>query len=1317
MKKRTLLSALAMLLVSVATMAQVESGKVYRIVNKMYGSYAYESAVDNTIRCSASGTSTDYNQFWIVTETSVESNYTLQNVYTGRYAAFNNSSAFTTITLPTYMYINDNSSVFSGCYTFTSTKGGGWGMHCNSSATCVPWNTTAEATNWTFQEVTISDAEIEEARTIYHNFISTINNEATIAKSFETLFEDKACTIMKPEYAAMSDEELMATMSEVPADLQAVALKIKNDSWDTVKREKEFRIYDYKPYSDVNKWVNILYTRLYSPIENPTGICTVNDKSYIYVFVDEVPTGTHIELREMTGTAYFGTNTTLHEGLNIVPAATTDGFLYVSYICNTDLEGKKLEDYPAVKIHIENGYVNGFWSKERGHTNADWKYMQDNMFQNTSAIQVKGTYSLLDFRRKEFLENCPEKIEEIINLWDFFNETQQRYMNLDKYWPWFNNLQLAMSDDSGFMDAGNHRTHYNNNTLSTIVNWDVMSTDAGSGWGPLHEIGHNNQYAIEIVGTSEVSNNALANIVNFERGTHVSRGQNMTNQIKSFENKIPYVVRGESEWGSQLFSMTRMYYQLFLYAHAVGNNPEFYPQLYERLRFDRLVGWSTGARDELDENGYYIGSMDAKNDQLKFAEVCCELLNMDLSEFFEAWGFFIPMKNAFVGDYGHHYVYLHQEDIDASRARMQKYEKKGGHLMFLEDRVKPSLRKDGNGYRLNYADWEGERIGEVGDFGQWEDYRDTSVKAQGYYYTNTNGKIIIKEAEGASGALGFKLYNDETGELLTFTNKKSMNVPMSVATSRLRVVAAQADGTDYIVPSASEGPEDMQLEALYTSLSKVASLVANTSSKGNEVGKYHADAVTTLQEIYNNAKLAYDNKDTSEHSYADWSALLDEEYNNVANDERARLLMREGCKYYMYNAFKTARYLTYDAGRVIGQASNNTNGKYDSDADKQWTLVYAGEPETYFLKSESNYYISDITSGGDVYAHVSPAYAVKFKVNYTGNGRTYFTVKDNDALALGFTNANDPVGVGINPNETRGQWQVRLLEDNSANFESETLAELMSDAKRMLTEVTDTTIIESRDTVYINKNIKSNDILLQDYIKDLYTAYKNVDLSKTGEYIYYIRNLRSAFYNIEGKYSVIAPAASANGKIMWYAIISDVTDKAWSVGTQITLADQPKNDAYTDEMLWAIFPTAVEGEYKLINAAEEECLYRYIRNNRPQSSYCVASRTTEALPVSFVENNGTVAIMTGSNSFVKDTGNSTLLQYATTGTKTGWKFKLIAIEQNPELFEQLTDIEGVVVENETIEGNNETYDIFGRKVITPAKNTIYIKNGQKFINK
>ena len=282
-----------------------------------------------------------------------------------------------------------------------------------------------------------------------------LENKETIIEKVNALFADNAGTVLKAEYAAMEDAALLALMDGVPADLQQAVLKVKNNTWATEARanlsEKNFRIYDYKPYSSPEKWKEVLYTPYFNRINNPTGICSESDKGYIYVWVDEIPEGTFIDLAEMKGTAYFGPNTKdewidgvytnkrdvpLTTGLNIVPSALKDGVLYIRYVCDTDTAptGKKLADYPRVKVHIEGGYVNGFWSKERGHTNEDWVYMRDNMFRNEEAVQAVGDHSVLNFRKYEFLmpnqgvddwgfqvEGCYENIEGVMRFWDFWN--------------------------------------------------------------------------------------------------------------------------------------------------------------------------------------------------------------------------------------------------------------------------------------------------------------------------------------------------------------------------------------------------------------------------------------------------------------------------------------------------------------------------------------------------------------------------------------------------------------------------------------------------------------------------------------------------------------------------------------------------------------------------------------------------------------------------------------------------------------------------------------------------------------------------------
>ena len=1309
MKLKTLLTALFVMLAAFAT-AQVQDGKVYRIVSAKYGTVMSESPILHTLSCASKGTAADYHEMWKFNATD-DGRFTIQNVYTQRYVQYETGKnvVWQTATSQGKFAVTENSAL-KGCYNIDRIAGNNWGMHCDGSSNIVPWTygtNEISGTEWTFELVNISDEEAAAAAKAYQDYAKIIENSSNIAAAVEALFEDKACTTLKAEYASKSDAEIIAALEGVPADLQQAVIKIKNNAWDSVTREKEFRIYDYKPYSNPEVWANNLYTRPFNRINNPTGISTSDSKSFIYVFVESIPEGTTIDLAEMASTKFWGNDTRLKEGLNIVPCANKDGSLYIRYVCETAIDGKKLADYPTVKIHIENGYVNGFWSKERGHTNEDWVYMRDNMFKNPTAVQAAGDLTVLNFRTYEFLKECPDNIEGVMRLWDFWNSRQNHYMALDKYYAWTNNKQLAMSDDNGFMDASSYRTHYNNNTLSTIVNYDLLIRDAGSSWGPNHEIGHTNQYAFQIIGTSEVSNNALTNFAIFDQGTHVSRGNNMNNQILDFENKVPYVLRGEGMYGTKLFSMTRMYFQLFLYFHAAGKDTTFYPRLFEKLRYDRLNGWVTpNSRDELDANGYYIGSVDAKYDQLKFAEACCEIAQMDLSEFFEAWGFFIPFKNGLVGDYSHHYVYLHQSSVDSSRAKMQQYEKKGGHLMFLEDRVRQSPKKvspfsDGTGYRANYADWDGERIGEVGNFGQWMDYIDETVKAQGYYYAVSKGKVVIKEAAGAKGALGFKLYNAETGELLSYTNKYEMNIPVTAQGATLKVVAAQADGTDYIVPHASQGPESMQKEALDGSLKSASAIIAKKATSNTVVGYYYPEAIAELEAMYKEANAAYKANDTSKYSFAEWSIMLDDECSKILNNEDARILIKEGTVFTMRRLANPYRGYYAVGEYPTATATNKAGGNIN------WTIEYAGKVGEYYMKSTSTgYYLTNLTSAGAFLETKKQADAIKFTVGYTDDGGVNFVLAENPESTFGLSDEGK-LGI-LSLNETGAKWRVDIVEDNSQTFYTAAIEELMAEANIKITEILN---LDSLQTMNIfNENIIVKDNNLNTYALNLLNTYYEVSANKEATVIElqkYANTLRNQLVAVEGKYIVTAPMVTKDEQVIWYYIINDKEEKFVGVNTasgsrkgRLLLTDE-----VTDDALWSFASTGKPGVYKLYNAGQQGFVYKdgnYLKTPAP------AAEDYIPVAVAYDAENGGL-LFSAADKLVNGTGSNVQLS----ATKSYWRVQIALIENNKEVADVITTIESVLPE---ATGDAAIYDLNGRRVVYPERG-IFIQGGKKVLVK
>ena len=68
-------------------MAQVENGKVYRIVNAKYGTVMSESPILHTLSCASKGTATDYHEMWMFNAAD-DGKFTIQNVYTQRYVQY-----------------------------------------------------------------------------------------------------------------------------------------------------------------------------------------------------------------------------------------------------------------------------------------------------------------------------------------------------------------------------------------------------------------------------------------------------------------------------------------------------------------------------------------------------------------------------------------------------------------------------------------------------------------------------------------------------------------------------------------------------------------------------------------------------------------------------------------------------------------------------------------------------------------------------------------------------------------------------------------------------------------------------------------------------------------------------------------------------------------------------------------------------------------------------------------------------------------------------------------------------------------------------
>ena len=846
------------------------------------------------------------------------------------------------------------------------------------------------------------------------------SNAATNYAKFKKFFNDDICTELALPYSAMTDEQLREQMSDIAKELVNVAIKIKNNAWE--KNEKEFRVAKFKPQTDPTEWDNKLNVYTYSLMPCPAGIIG-NDENIMIFVGGEVPSGVSLGVYKVASNDGHGfLYNSLRAGLNVIsmPEDTEAKMLFIEYYAYTDTTetSKKLADFPEMSMHIEGGHVNGYFDVTK-HDDAYWRellaaHKADSVACSYPAIQVLGEKVMFHMTRNELAAVCPNTITDAINWWDNLVKFEHKLMGVDKYYDRWNDRIMARNGTGSYMFATQGYTYYESYTLSEILPWSAVYSSPGRIWGPAHEIGHVNQGAINIVSCTEASNNLFANAMIHNVGKSTTRGDGVSFCVNEFLKKTPFPLRKDNPIG-----VSRMFYQLYLYFHAVGIDKTFYPRLFEALR-----------KDPMQKGDYvnYIYQTYAKDNQLKFAEKCCEIAQMDLSEFFEVWGFFEPMDNTFVGDYSDYNVNLTKEEAEASRARMQQYSKKGGHLMFIEDRIKPSKREDGvEGNRIDFSDEYA--IGKMGDVGQWGDYIDESVKAEGYYYAVSGNKIKISRTANAKGALGFKLYDAETGELLSFSNTYQISIPETALAKQLRVVAAQADGTDYTIPHIEESDdESLAKDALNALIESTKKYNLYTAKTGNEIGYYYADVVKEFKTLYSKAKKAVKNNDTSEHSFKEWVKVLRDAQKVIDENPNAFVKLDEANAHTLENV-DGYNFLCNDATGVKGVTY------VDDVTDKNnayWVIEHTGEGDYCYIRDNNGYYINDIAKNGAYCNGKRIENAVEFRVIYNSDCTLSFQARESNLyLAI---NSED-MAVGTEALNDNAMWIVTIAAKNMTAIE------------------------------------------------------------------------------------------------------------------------------------------------------------------------------------------------------------------------------------------------------------------------------------------
>lgn len=580
----------------------------------------------------------------------------------------------------------------------------------------------------------------------------------TLTEELLDIFTDITCTTLKPD---VNDEAIEKLSSEY---FKRIAYALKNDRYS--EWEKDFRIQEYKAYSNNADWANKLQTKKYTNLDNPTGIC-VKEGDELIVLVGD----THgqpiflqcigeevtdfIEEHDYLQPASKGPTFYLKSGINKL-TMTNAGQLFLMY--NTDITSSNAL---PVKIHIPlgSGKVTGYFDIERHKT--DEKYAELLSKATHKYFCVRGDRIMFYFHTDKLREVISRKILPSLEFWNNIIKWQQELMGIENIQPsQMNNHIFAISPEGAYMWASEFRIAFAKSTLNKILVPEKVMSAKDNVWGPAHEIGHVHQGAINWASCSESSNNIFSNYVLYKLGKYCSRGVEISRLAESYLQKKSWPLLGTATHQNEDAELhMRMQWQLWNYFHRLGNMPNFFPELFKELRANRLNA-SPGFA------------------QMDYAKAVCKVANMDMTEFFDRWGFFREVTIPNYEQYGTHIYIVNQTMIDQTKEYMAGFHKKCPPICYLEDRRNGDLGI------------ESYQVGDVGHYSQFKD----NVKISGTPTYKLSGNSIT--INNGTQAVAFEIRKDNAnGELLYFFNFLSYSIPPTVTINETtKFYAVQADG-------------------------------------------------------------------------------------------------------------------------------------------------------------------------------------------------------------------------------------------------------------------------------------------------------------------------------------------------------------------------------------------------------------------------------------------------------------------------------------------------------------------------------------------
>ncbi|MGB2821689.1 MAG: M60 family metallopeptidase [Phycisphaerae bacterium] len=483
-------------------------------------------------------------------------------------------------------------------------------------------------------------------------------------KADMAFFTDPSCSRLKKTVQSKDLDRFKSPL------LRTVAAGMLNGTYD-----RTYRAASYEAYPSPRELAKTLKLGSgFSRYENITGICL--DAGENVVFVGDTG-GKELSLlipdwmrkpgkgvkpsKDPNGWGLHKQRIELATGPNVIDVKKA-GNVYVSYFDD------HAEKAPKVSVHFPTGKVNGFLDASK-HTNADWDRLLDSAV--SPILDARGKHIQVAYPVEWFNVYTRGKGVQLINNYDAMLNHHYTLMGLVKYRKVPRNRILARVNFNFYMFRDGDGVAYlgNKGTMRMVADPSVV-IKGDPCWGFCHEVGHVLQMRPQMTwgGMTEVSNNIFSLYTGGKMGnkSRIKRQKNYASARKSIIEASP---RKSYLAVRNVFDRLVPFWQLHLYFSRNGR-PDFYADVMEQMRLRPDVGRGN----------------DSIRNQFEFVKICCDVAKLDLTDFFEKWGF-LWVGEITVNDYRTYHYKITQQMVDDTKSYIAKkrYPKPSVDITLIED--------------------------------------------------------------------------------------------------------------------------------------------------------------------------------------------------------------------------------------------------------------------------------------------------------------------------------------------------------------------------------------------------------------------------------------------------------------------------------------------------------------------------------------------------------------------------------------------------------------------------------------------------------